>query len=51
MKEVKLGVDWEILNNRVILAGSRVRVPNHIAEQLEQHGMLYVKKETISKEE
>jgi len=51
MKEVKLGKDWEILNERVILAGSRVRVPIRIAEQLEQQGMLYIKKETISKEE
>jgi hypothetical protein len=51
MKEVKLGKDWTILNERVILAGSRVRVPERIAKQLEEQGLLYVKKETTIKEE
>ena len=46
MKEVKLGKDWEIMNNRVVLAGSRVMVPHHIAKQLEEQGFLYIKTES-----
>jgi len=50
MKEVKLGKDWEIMNNRVVRAGSRVMVPNHIAKQLEEHGFLQVKSESKNQE-
>ena len=34
MKELKLSKDWEIMNKRVIRAGSTVSVPDHIAQQL-----------------
>ena len=46
MKEVKLAKDWEIMNNRVVRAGSRVMVPNHIAKQLKEQGFLQIKSES-----
>lgn len=50
MKEIKLGKDWEIMNNRVVRAGSRVMVPDHIAKQLKEQGFLYFKNESKKEE-
>jgi hypothetical protein len=40
MKELKLSKDWEIMNKRVIRAGSTVSVPDHIAQQLIAAGFI-----------
>jgi hypothetical protein len=50
MKKVELVKDWEVMNERVILAGSFVMVPEHAAEQLANAGYI-VTEEPVEKPE
>jgi hypothetical protein len=44
MIKIQLAKDWEVMNERIILAGSFVMVPAHTAEQLENAGYLVTEK-------
>lgn len=50
MKKIQLAKDWEVMNERVVLAGSFVMVPPHAAKQLENAGYI-VTEEPVEKPE
>lgn len=50
MIKIQLAKDWEVMNERVVVAGSFVMVPPHTAKQLENAGYL-VTDEPVAKPE
>ena len=50
MIKIQLAKDWEVMNERVVVAGSFVMVPPHTAKQLENAGYI-VTDEPVAKPE
>ena len=50
MIKIQLAKDWQVMNERIVLAGSFVLVPNNTAKKLENAGYL-VNDEPVEKPE